>query len=140
VTDLTCSQASYERVTRGVPLTAATMHYFIQHYTPNASDRAHWQGSPLLAPDLTGVAPALVFTVTHDPLCDEGLAYAHRLDEAGVHVTSIHCNDQMHGVLSQGRLIPMANVLTQHIFSLVGQSLHLIQRRSSKTPVAATAH
>ena len=140
VTDLTCSKASYERVTSGVPLTAATMHYFIQHYTLNAADRKQWQASPLLAPDLAGVAPALVFTVTHDPLCDEGLAYAHRLDEAGVHVTSIHCNDQMHGVLSQGRLIPMANVLTQQIFSLVGQSLHLIQRRSSKTPVAATAH
>ena len=140
VTDLTCSQPSYARVINGLPLTASTMHYFIQHYTPRAADRSKWKASPLLTPSLAGVAPALVFTVAHDPLCDEGLAYAHRLNEAGVHVTTIHCNDQMHGVLSQGRLIPMANVLTQQIFSLVGQSLHLIQRRSSKTPVAATAH
>lgn len=140
VTDLTCSQASYERVTRGVPLTAATMHYFIQHYTPNATDRAYWQASPLLAPDLTGVAPALVFTLTHDPLCDEGRAYARRLDEAGVRVTEIHCNDHMHGVLSQGRLIPAANSLTQHIFSMVGQSLHQIHRRSTETPLPSNTH
>jgi acetyl esterase len=139
VTDLTCSQPSYARVTSGVPLTAATMHYFIQHYTPNAADRKHWQASPLLAASLAGVAPALVFTVNHDPLCDEGRAYAKSLDEAGVWVTEIHCNDQMHGVLSQGRLIPMANVLTQQVFSLVGQTLHQIQRRSSETPVPPNA-
>lgn len=134
VTDLTCSQDSYAEVTTGLPLTAATMHYFIQHYTPHAPDRRHWQTSPLWAPSLEGVAPALVFTVAHDPLCDEGRAYALRLQEAGVRVTTIHCNDQMHGVLSQGRLIPMANVLTQQIFSLVGQTLHLMQRRSTETP------
>ena len=140
VTDLTCSQASYTRVTHGLPLTAATMHYFIQHYTPHAADRAQWRASPLLAPDLRGVAPTLVLTVTHDPLCDEGLAYARRLDDAGVRVTSLHCNDQMHGVLSQGRMIPMANALTQQVFSWVGQSLHLIQQRSAEAPVLANAH
>jgi len=135
VTDLTCNQPSYARVTNGVPLTAATMHYFIQHYTPNEADRHHWQASPLLAPKLLGVAPALVFTVAHDPLCDEGRAYAKRLDEAGVRISEIHCNDQMHGVLSQGRLIPMANALTQQVFSLVGQTLFQMQRRSLETSV-----
>ena len=139
VTDLTCSQASYQRVTSGVPLTASTMQYFIQHYTPNAADRSHWRASPLRVPSLSGVAPALVFTVSHDPLCDEGRAYARRLDEAGVRVTEVHCNDQMHGVLSQGRLIPMANVLTQQVFRLVGQSLHQIQRHSSESPMPTNA-
>lgn len=140
VTDLSCSHASYQRMTSGVPLTADTMHYFIQHYTPNPEDRLNWQASPLHAPSLEDVAPALVLTVTHDPLCDEGRAYARRLDDAGVPVTEIHCNDQMHGVLSQGRLIPMADVLTRQIFSLVGQSLHLIQKRSSETPETVSAH
>ncbi len=40
VTDLTASSASYQRVTSDVPLTAATMHYFIEHYTPQAGSRS----------------------------------------------------------------------------------------------------
>ena len=124
VLDLTARSDSYRRVTRGLPLTAATMHYFIQHYTPHADDRLDWRASPLHAHSLAGVAPALVMTVSHDPLCDEGLAYARRLDEAGVRVTSLHCNDQMHGVLSQGRMIPAADVLTANICRILSHELH----------------
>jgi acetyl esterase len=54
VTDLTCSQPSYARVINGLPLTASTMHYFIQHYTPHAADRSKWKASPLLTPSFSG--------------------------------------------------------------------------------------
>lgn len=124
VLDLTAGSDSYRRITHGLPLTAATMHYFINHYTPSAADRLDWRASPLHADSLAGVAPALVMTVAHDPLCDEGLAYAKRLDEAGVRVTAIHCNDHMHGVLSQGQMIPAADVLTDNICRLLSHALH----------------
>lgn len=29
-----------------MPLTAPTMHYFTDHYTPNALDRLDWRASP----------------------------------------------------------------------------------------------
>jgi len=122
--DLTADSASYQTVTADVPLTAATMHYFIGHYTPEAADRLDWRASPLRVESLRGVAPALVMTVAHDPLCDEGRAYAQRLDEAGVRVTVMHYNDHMHGLLGQGRMVPAADVVGDYVFHTVGFELH----------------
>ena len=124
VVDLTASSDSYQRVTSGVPLTAATMHYFINHYTPNASDRLDWRASPMKAASLRGTPPALVVTVAHDPLCDEGRAYARRLEDDGVRVTAIHLSDHMHGMLMHGRLIRASNLMVDHVGALIGDALH----------------
>lgn len=124
VVDLTASSESYRRVTSGVPLTAATMHYFINHYTPEARDRLDWRASPLKAASLRGTPPALVVTVAHDPLCDEGRAYAKRLEDDGVRVSAIHLSDHMHGMLMHGRLIRASNLMVDHVGALIGDALH----------------
>jgi acetyl esterase len=105
VTDLGMTHESYERVTAGVPLTAKTMDWFIDHYLHGPKDRADWRASPLRAADLSGTAPALVLTASYDPLCDEGVAYAERLEREGVRVIHLHFSDQMHGFVGQGRII-----------------------------------
>jgi acetyl esterase len=124
VVDLTASSDSYRRVTSGVPLTAATMDYFIGHYTPHAIDRLDWRASPLRAASLAGTPPALVVTVAHDPLCDEGRAYAQRLEDDGVRVTAIHLGDHMHGMLMHGRLVNASNLMVDHLGALIGAALH----------------
>ena len=133
--DLTAQSDSYQSVTEDVPLTAATMHYFIGHYTPNAGDRMNWRASPLLANHLKDLAPALVMTVAHDPLCDEGRAYAKRLEEEGVRVSVMHYNDHVHGLLGMGKFVPAANHIGDHIFRTIGFELHrsaaLANRHSS---------
>ena len=63
------------------------MRWFFESYTTGHVDPADWHVSPLRAPDLAGVAPAVVITAEYDPLRDEGAAYADRLREAGVAVT-----------------------------------------------------
>ena len=132
VTDVTCRFPSYTHIRPDLPLTSSTMRYFIDHYMPSGMDKSDWRVSPLNAPTFAGVAHALVLTVAHDPLCDEGLAYARALDQAGVRVSALHYNDQMHGLLSQGRLIPMANIVAHQAFSLVGHALHHNLKRYSK--------
>ncbi|MFT5534348.1 MAG: acetyl esterase [Burkholderiaceae bacterium] len=122
--DLTAASGSYQRITSGVLLTAATMHYFIEHYTPDPADRTDWRASPLLASSLAGTPPALVVTVAHDPLCDEGLAYAKRLEEDGVRVTSLHLSDQIHGIMMMGKLIDASNTIVTMVGAAIGAALH----------------
>ena len=124
VLDLTAASGSYRSVTSGVPLTAATMRYFIDHYTPDARDRLDWRASPLRCASLAGTAPALVMTVSHDPLCDEGRAYARRLEEEGVRVTALHLSDHMHGMLMHGKLIRASNLMSDFVCAAIGDALH----------------
>ncbi|WP_289015829.1 alpha/beta hydrolase [uncultured Methylobacterium sp.] len=119
VVDLSMRGESYARVTQGVPVTAATMRYFIDHYTPNPTDRTHWHASPLRAESLAGAPPALVLTCAHDPLCDEGQAYARRLEREGVPVAALHLGDQIHGFLTMGRVIAVAAPVLDFVGSLV---------------------
>ena len=124
VVDLTAQCASYDRVTSGVPLTAATMRWFINHYTPDAADRRDWRASPLLAKSLAGTPPALVMTVTHDPLCDDGRESARRLEADDVRVTVLHLSDHMHGMLMHGKLVQASNVMLDFVCAAIGDALH----------------
>ena len=84
---------------RGIGLTTADCHFCAEVYLGDG-DRTDPYASPLLAPDLAGLAPALVVTVEHDPLHDDGTAYVERLLEAGVPATLVEVADHVHGSLS----------------------------------------
>jgi acetyl esterase len=59
---------------------------------------------------LRSLPPAFVLTVGIDPLCDEGIAYAKRLDQDGVQVAHLHLPNQLHGFLTMGRMIRAAGM------------------------------
>ena len=110
VTDLSSLEtASHRELGDGYFLTGAAMDWFRGHYLASIDHKSHPEVSPLLAPDLSGLPPALVITAEFDPLRDEGEAYAQRLQQAGVPVTAtrypgmIHGFVSMRGVLSGGR-------------------------------------
>jgi len=108
-TDMTMTTVSSQTVGPGVPLTSATMKWFIDHYMTTEADRIDWRASPARAASLAGTAPALVLTAGADPLRDEGVAYARRLEREGVRVTTLHLSDQIHGFLSMGKVIHAAD-------------------------------
>ena len=110
VTDLSSFEtASHVELAEGYFLTRGAMQWFTGHYLASADQSRHPEVSPLHAPNLKGLPPALVITAEFDPLRDEGEAYAKRLAQAGVPVTStrypgmIHGFVSMHGVVSGGR-------------------------------------
>jgi acetyl esterase/lipase len=68
------------------PLLREDIPWFLTHYLRSDAERADLRLSPGLASELSGLAPALVYTAGFDVLCDEGEQYAQRLAEAGVPV------------------------------------------------------
>jgi acetyl esterase len=107
-TDAAMSHPSVERYAEGYLLTRTTMRWFYDQYLRGSEDVADWRVSPLRAPDLSSVAPAFILTAGYDPLCDEGDAYARRLEEAGVAVRHRRVEGQIHGFIGNGKIIGAA--------------------------------
>jgi acetyl esterase len=73
------------------------MAWYWDHYAPDPAARLNPYASPLRATDFSGLPPAYVVTAEHDPLRDEGFAYADRLRAARVPVEHRHYGSQIHG-------------------------------------------
>ena len=84
----------------GYGLTAQAMEWFGRNYLPDEAHREDPDVSPLAAPDLAGLPPALVLTAEFDPLRDEGEEYARRLREAGAEVECHRLAGTIHGILT----------------------------------------
>jgi acetyl esterase len=96
VTDADFDRPSYTDPENQLLLTREAMLWFWDHYLPDAARRTEADASPLRAADLSGLPPAVVLTAEHDPLRDEGEAYAERLKDAGVPVDFKRHAGQMH--------------------------------------------
>jgi len=114
-TDAAMRHDSVARYAEGYVLTRATMRWFYEQYLRTPDDAADWRVSPLLAPDLSRLPPAYVLTAGYDPLCDEGDAYAARLAAAGVPVTHRRSAGQVHGFVTNGKVIRAAETALDEI-------------------------
>lgn len=90
-------------------VTAKEMEWFWNCYIRDPAARAVPDASPLRAESLSNLPPAIVITAEYDPLRDEGIAYAERLEAAGVRVTHRHYEDQFHDFFSFVNLIDAGN-------------------------------
>ncbi|MEL6302316.1 MAG: alpha/beta hydrolase [Pseudomonadota bacterium] len=109
VTDASFENASYQAYGQNHFLTTPMMQWFWDNYTTDPKERNEIFASPLRATveQLENLPPALIQTAEMDVLRDEAEAYARKLNEAGVSVTSIRYNGMIHDF---GLLNPLANV------------------------------
>ena len=98
----------------GVVIRMDELHRCLDLYC-GATDRTLPDVSPLLAPDLAGLCPALVVTNGHDPLRDEGEAYARRLREAGVPVEAERVDGMIHSALQRGARLAHGDALITRV-------------------------
>ena len=108
-TDLSSFETgSHRDFADGYMLTSADVVYFRDHFLRSEEDRRDPLVSPLLAPDLSGLPPALAITGEFDPLRDEGEAYANRLKEAGVRARYTRYAGMIHGFVSLEGMVDRA--------------------------------
>jgi len=86
---------SYEFFAAGYNVTREAMRWYWAQYLGDA-DGSDPDASPLRARDLAGAAPAIVVVAGCDPLRDDGLAYAERLESAGVPVSLRRYDGMIH--------------------------------------------
>ena len=109
VTDHDFDTESYREQADNPLLSRSDMIWFWGHYVPAEADRDRADASPLRAGDLSGLPAAYVVVAAHDPLRDEVLAYAGRLERAGVSVTVCKYEDQAHGFMMMVNFIATAD-------------------------------
>jgi acetyl esterase len=100
-TDRTRAHPSINRLADGFLLTRDSIEWFHAQYAAVVgADSADPRISPLLAPDLSRLPPALVVVAGFDPLRDEGEAYARALQAAGTTTVLRRFDGLIHGFVN----------------------------------------
>jgi acetyl esterase len=108
IMDFAAESDSRRSLAQGYLVDRDTLEHDLEHYLAADADPADPRVSPLRAKDLRGLPPTAIHTAEFDPLCDEGRAYAERLQQAGVR-TIYRCHPGMiHLFYGMGGLIPYA--------------------------------
>jgi len=121
---------SYRRLGEGHLLLRDDMKWFLDHYVPDVAERDNPYVSPLRADDLTGLAPVYLVVGGYDPLIDEGVAFARRLEDAGVAVKIAHYEEHIHGFLTMPKAIPS----TQEVIDDVVAEIARLVREMAANP------
>jgi acetyl esterase len=124
--DLAQEYPSYEENAEGYFLTREDTREAIARYTEGADDRTDPRISPRYTPDLSGLAPAVVAVAEHDPIRDDGVAYAEALEKAGTPVVLRRSDGLIHGFIGFTAASPAADAamgrLTADLADLLSRS------------------
>lgn len=107
VIDTDFDNDSYTEAGADYFLTAPMMRWYWEQYVgEDGIASPDPLAAPIRAASLAGLPPATIVTAEHDPLRDEGEAYAQKLEEAGVPVTLRRADGMIHGFASMVGVLP----------------------------------
>ncbi|MEX8193462.1 alpha/beta hydrolase [Comamonas guangdongensis] len=92
-------------------LTRDGMAAMWRHYHPVTP--VHTLASVMQHPDVAGLPPAVLVTAELDILRDEGEAFARRLQQAGVRVSTLRAEGMLHGFANFSTLVPAVAALVE---------------------------
>lgn len=98
-TDFSTTRNSHRENANGPLVTVASMPAVNAMYCPNPADLLNPLAAPLRAVSHADLPPAFIAVAEHDPLRDEGIAYAEALQAAGVSVHLDRGESLIHGYL-----------------------------------------
>ena len=124
VTDCDFKRPSMITNASGRLLETAGMEWFWNHFCPDRKQRSEWKASPIRVSDPAGLPPAIIALAAHDPLYSEGIAYARRLQDAGVTTTVRTARDLIHGYYGLTQASPRADSEVSILNRLVRDVLH----------------
>jgi acetyl esterase/lipase len=122
---------SYRQNADGYLLTRDSMQWYWDHYLTHADDASNPYAAPLVAQDLTGLPPALVITAEMDPLCDEGKAYAQRLQAAGVPTHYSRYDGMIHGFFGMPTLLDKGKQALDEATTALQQAFAAVPRAAA---------
>lgn len=111
---------SYTEKAGAALLTTADMRWYRGLTGADAQDVRF---SPLLAPDVSGIAPCIAFAAGEDPLRDDAVAWAERLRAAGVEARAVIEDDLPHSYLFARPISKRAAAAFERLCGAVEESI-----------------
>ena len=99
----------------GYGLTTKSMEWYWKQYLGGKGAEKNPYAVPARASNLTGVAPAIIFTAEFDLLLDDGYAYADQLRRNSVPVIYREIEGQIHGCFSLAGVTPDAEMIQSEL-------------------------
>jgi acetyl esterase len=106
---------SYDENGEGYLLELAGSRWYMDKYVDSPIHFRNEYFAPLLADDLSDLPPATVVTAGFDLHRDEGIAYADRLDAAGVDVSHTNYEEMIHTFVNLPEFFPESKAALEEI-------------------------
>jgi len=113
--------ASFKEFAGGFSLTAESLFWFWDQYLNSRDQSSDPYAVPMNAMKLSGLPEALVLVSGYDPLHDEGILYAEKLEQSGVKTTLLDYDSMIHGFLSYLGILDQAETAITEICGWIKQ-------------------
>ncbi|UJP06680.1 MAG: alpha/beta hydrolase [Nitrosomonas sp.] len=121
---------SHRRLASGYLLEAKTLQWMFNLYLRTDADRADWRFAPLEVADLSKLAPARLVLAEYDPLLDEGMAYAGRLQASGVDTQVNVYSGMVHDFARLGNIVEEAQQVRRDLAKTLAKAFYPENDRS----------